>query len=77
MAAERNEMLDAFLDECYPPLEISGIYQGVRFYPSDVIYNCDPIMYRELMLDFQNSCRHEFDEDSDTCGLCEVEKGDI
>lgn len=38
---ERHEELDQMLDECYPSFMIGEM----TFYPSDILYNCDPIAY--------------------------------
>lgn len=40
-----EEMLDEFLDECYPAVEIAGL----TFYPSQILKNCDPIAYRIIL----------------------------
>lgn len=39
---ERNERFDEMLDDSYEPYRIGEL----TFYPSDILYNCDPIAYR-------------------------------
>lgn len=48
---EIKESYDAMLDECYPPVKIGY----ATFTASDILANCDPIMYREGLLDYTDS----------------------
>lgn len=52
MTYERDERFDEMLDECYPLVQIGTL----TFYPSDILYNCDPIAYQigvSEMIDFE------------------------
>ena len=40
-----------FLDECYPMIEMMGI----KFYPSTVLKECDPIAYDCGFYDYMDS----------------------
>lgn len=43
LEAEQDEQrFDEMLDDCYPVVEIGY----AKFYPSQILKNCDPIMYR-------------------------------
>lgn len=53
MNIERNERLDELLDECYPVTKIGDL----TFYPSDILFNCDPIAY--------NIAASEMEDDED------------
>lgn len=39
---ERNPDFDEMLDEVFPPYKLGEL----TFYPSEILYNCDPIAYR-------------------------------
>ena len=66
---ERHEMFDEMLEECYPTIEIAGI----TFYPSDILFECDPIAYRVSVNDYQsNLCSDGYHESENeiTCDWC-------
>jgi hypothetical protein len=44
---QEQEFLE-MLDECYPSTTIGGI----TFYPSHIVKYCDPIAYREWLLNW-------------------------
>lgn len=73
---ERNTAFDDVLNECYPAVKVCGI----TFYPSDILYDCDPIAYRVAVGDFQSSeCednRHTFTTEPacDWCGLTQAQE---
>lgn len=54
---ERNEMFDEVLDECYPSVKIAGI----TFFPSDILFECDPIAYRCAVNDWESFEEEEND----------------
>jgi hypothetical protein len=39
---ERIDQFDEFLDDTYPAVTIVGL----TFYPSKVLFDCDPVAYR-------------------------------
>ena len=45
---EIKEAYNAMLDECYPEMKIG--YS--TFTASDILFNCDPVMYHQGLLDF-------------------------
>lgn len=45
---EQLRAFDEFLDKCYAPYGF-GDY---AFYPSDIIKNCNPVMYRSAFNDW-------------------------
>ena len=47
---EMKESYNALLDECYPAIKIG--YS--TFTASEILFNCDPIMYNEGFLDFKD-----------------------
>ena len=47
---EMKEAYNALLDEVYPEIKIG--YS--TFTASEILFNCDPIMYNESFLDFKN-----------------------
>ena len=51
MALEIKEAYNQMLDECYPEVKIG--YS--TFTASDILANCDPIMYEQGLLDYQDS----------------------
>ena len=59
---ERNDITDEYLDECHEVVTIGGC----EFYPSDILYNCDPIAYRCLTADLMSE-HFVFLEDEDEC----------
>lgn len=38
---DRNERFDEMLDEIYEPYKLGELI----FYPSDILYSCDPVAY--------------------------------
>ena len=45
---ERVDKFDEFLDEAYEPVSIVGL----TYYPSQVLFACDPIAYRIYSNDY-------------------------
>ena len=45
-----KEGYDALLDECYPSVKIG--YS--TFTASEILFNCDPVMYQQGLLDYQD-----------------------
>jgi hypothetical protein len=52
---EIKEAYDTFLDECYPDVKIG--YS--TFTTSEILFNCDPVMYRQGLLDYADSMAKE------------------
>ena len=52
---ERNERFDEMLDECYPVYKIGDM----TFYPSQILYDCDPIAYRIGASEYEDSLEEE------------------
>jgi hypothetical protein len=48
---ERDESFDEMLDECYEPYEI----MGMMYYPSVILFECDPIAYQVSVSDWHDS----------------------
>jgi hypothetical protein len=46
---------DAMLDECYPNVKIG--YS--TFTASEILYNCDPVMYHQGLLDYEDSLENK------------------
>lgn len=55
MAIERNPAHDEMIDMAFEPYRI-GEYS---FSASDILFNCDPILYRESVLDFEDSIERD------------------
>lgn len=55
MNNERNETFDEMLDEISEPYKIGDL----TFYPSDILYNCDPIAYRCALADWDSERESE------------------
>jgi hypothetical protein len=51
MAFEVKKMFDEMLDESYPIVEMGKL----KFYPSQILRECDPIAYNEALLDFEDA----------------------
>lgn len=51
IALEIKEAYDQMLDECYPDVKIG--YS--TFTASEILFNCDPVMYQEGLYDYQDS----------------------
>ena len=52
---EIKESYDAMLDECYPPVKIGY----ATFTASEILFNCDPVMYHQGLLDYQDSIEEQ------------------
>jgi len=48
-----KQLFDEMLDESYPVVEMGQL----KFYPSQILKECDPIAYNEALLDFEDSVR--------------------
>ena len=48
---EIKEGYDAMLDECYPDVKIG--YS--TFTASEILFNCDPVMYHQGLLDYEDA----------------------
>lgn len=53
IAFEIKTMFDEMLDESYPVVEMGTL----KFYPSQILRECDPIAYHESLLDFEDAIR--------------------
>lgn len=69
---ERHEGLDELLDEIHPTVQICGI----TFHASDILFECDPIAYREAWLEYRDGrCKdgdHESEDGGELCDNCGV-----
>jgi hypothetical protein len=54
-----KQLFDEMLDESYPVVEMGQL----KFYPSQILKECDPIAYNEALLDFEDSIRENEDQD--------------
>jgi len=52
---EIKEGYDAMLDECYPDVKIGY----ATFTASEILFNCDPVMYNQGLLDYEDSLENE------------------
>lgn len=52
---QRNAQFDISLNDAFTGWKFGEYY----FEPSDILFNCDPIMYREAVLEFQDFCDRE------------------
>jgi hypothetical protein len=52
---ERNEDFDQMLDDCYPAVQIGSM----TFYPSQILYDCDPIAYRISVSEYEDFLEEE------------------
>jgi hypothetical protein len=52
---ELEDQFNEILDESYPCLEMNGII----FYPSAILKECDPIAYRVWLSDWEASLENE------------------
>ena len=50
-AFEVKTMFDEMLDESYPIVEIGYL----KFYPSQILRECDPVAYHQSLLDFEDA----------------------
>lgn len=48
---EIKSWFDEMLDESYPVFEIGDL----KFYPSQILRECDPVAYRQSLLDFEDA----------------------
>jgi hypothetical protein len=55
---EMKEGYDALLDECYPSVKIG--YS--TFTASEILFNCDPVMYQQGLLDYEDGLMKMEDE---------------
>ena len=53
VAFEIKSWFDEMLDESYPIMEIGNL----KFYPSQILRECDPVAYRESLLNFEDAIR--------------------
>lgn len=53
IAFELKTMFDEMLDDAYPVFEIGDL----KFYPSQIMRECDPIAYNQALLDFEDAIR--------------------
>ena len=51
VAFEIKSWFDEMLDESYPIIQIGNLI----FYPSQILRECDPIAYRQSLLDFEDT----------------------
>lgn len=56
---ETKEGYDALLNECYPEVKIG--YS--TFTASEILFNCDPVMYHQGLLDYEDGLMKMEDED--------------
>ena len=54
---EIKTWFDEMLDESYPVFEIGNL----KFYPSQILRECDPVAYRESLLNFEDAIRENED----------------
>lgn len=59
MAFEIKTMFDEMLDESYPVVEMGTL----KFYPSQILRECDPIAYNEALLDFEDAIMENKEEE--------------
>jgi hypothetical protein len=55
---ETKEGYDALLNECYPEIKIG--YS--TFTASEILFNCDPVMYQQGLLDYEDGLMTMEDE---------------
>jgi len=51
VAFEIKTWFDEMLDESYPVFQIGDL----TFYPSQILRECDPVAYRQSLLDFEDA----------------------
>ena len=61
IAFEIKTMFDEMLDESYPVVEMGTL----KFYPSQILRECDPIAYNEALLDFEDAIRENEETDNE------------
>ena len=57
VAFEIKTWFDDMLDESYKPFVIGNL----TFYPSQILRECDPVAYRESLLNFEDAIRENED----------------
>jgi hypothetical protein len=57
VAFEIKSWFDEMLDESYPIIQIGNLI----FYPSQILRECDPVAYRQSLLDFEDAIRENED----------------
>jgi hypothetical protein len=60
-AFEVKTMFDEMLDESYPVFEMGYL----KFYPSQILRECDPVAYNQSLLDFEDSITQNQMEDDE------------
>ena len=55
-----QQVYDRHLNETYPHIQL----EGLTFYPSQVLRECDPTAYRIYMKDYIDELREYLDEES-------------
>jgi len=66
----RDAKFDNMLDDCYEPWTIGGM----TYYPSVILFECDPIAYQVSVSDYHDSLCKDGDHESDdgkTCSWCD------
>ena len=63
MNVQRVRIFDEMLDETYPALEMNGM----SFYPSQILSDCDPVAYEMLSWDYLTNLHQD---DALTCHGC-------
>jgi hypothetical protein len=53
IAFATKQLFDEMLDESYPVVEMGTL----KFYPSQILKECDPIAYNEALLDFEDAIK--------------------
>ena len=53
MAFEIKTMFDEMLHDAYPVVEIGY----TKFYPSQILRECDPVAYHQSLLDFEDAIK--------------------
>lgn len=59
IAFATKQLFDEMLDESYPVVEMGTL----KFYPSQILKECDPIAYNEALLDFEDAIKENEDND--------------
>jgi hypothetical protein len=58
---ELEQAYDEMLDDCYPVVKIGY----AEFYASDILKNCDPVMYRIGLSEYEDEITEEEESDDD------------
>ena len=59
IAFATKQLFDEMLDESYPVVEMGTL----KFYPSQILKECDPIAYNEALLDFEDAIKENEEND--------------